>query len=794
MLGKYVRGFRHLKRCVANEKVKKLFIFRNNRPIQCEAFVGKKENCHKIFIFQRIGCFNDSIRFNQEEKELAERLLSKYGYCFSVMNHDQLNQLGSKVFIVDDEKFDEHYELFRNNNKKLLGQVYDRYCHYYEAVPIFMFALIGDCPNLYVWALKNYHNNCISLNVIESIIRWQQKYSQLVKKLSKGTITAYNGNDNINKLINEIVQLRQVKRANDSINIFNTKQKKILKQLELDDKKITILNRFGRLSNQKKHNFVRKMSTIEDVNEIMRQMAFLSNIHFEWNKDSLLEYINNTENIDCEIVLNDKYLVLVKVKTYDTIKSLAKTTNWCISKNKRYWDDYVGFHDEANQFVLFDFSKPEDHELSIIGFTTKKQLGITNAHSYSNNNLIHYSSIRNAKLKSFLDSKDVVDIYSIIKGHNIPLSNILNVKLKHYEWNFNSFVKFLNFCLSENDYNIHLWDEKKGVIILSTKHENVKFLIGDVFNVGFLDGNHEYFLFLDFSCDIDERNRLLYAVITMDKRKQEEFCEFIFDAFGQENQSSFEILLEKYDLPYDIICRTNDKFERFFNAFVNYDIPICKTLINDKEILTRIKCDKKSNFKLSAFNALYETIFQYTSFDYINLIYDNGHKIVDFIGEKNLKELVSCLINELSYNFRHIGKIPQGKTFNEMSEGFTSNMNKCWVGQYYIFKLIMEHEKSNIVLNKLIEIFPNIIHHNLLDEVFLTYILNKINFTTLNKTTERYLKHIASINSEKINKILLEKEMCLDCETLWLSKICISTPYYSHFKTRNNLAETNSLT
>ena len=55
-----------------------------------------------------------------------------------------------------------------------------------------MFALIGNSPNLYVWAITSYYKNNVTYNTIEHIVRFSNNYSQLVGKLSKGTITAYN--------------------------------------------------------------------------------------------------------------------------------------------------------------------------------------------------------------------------------------------------------------------------------------------------------------------------------------------------------------------------------------------------------------------------------------------------------------------------------------------------------------------------------------------------------------------------------------------------------------------------
>ena len=83
--------------------------------------------------------------------------------------------------------------------------------------------------------------------------------------------------------------------------------------------------------------------------------------------------------------------MVLKVFDFETIKQLAKTTNWCISKNKSYWNNYVSPENNTSQYVLFDFSKKEDDKHSIIGFTVMHNKGITNAHDFTNNNLFKNS-------------------------------------------------------------------------------------------------------------------------------------------------------------------------------------------------------------------------------------------------------------------------------------------------------------------------------------------------------------------------------------------------------------------
>ena len=80
---------------------------------------------------------------------------------------------------------------------------------------------------------------------------------------------------------------------------------------------------------------------MDDVNEILNQLSFVVSNHFNWDKKSILDYLNNVEDLDYEIVVEKDNLLLLNVKDYETIKRVGKTTNWCISKNKSYWRNYM---------------------------------------------------------------------------------------------------------------------------------------------------------------------------------------------------------------------------------------------------------------------------------------------------------------------------------------------------------------------------------------------------------------------------------------------------------------------
>ena len=781
MIGKYARGFRHLKRIVGSSKTKRIFILQGGRILDAEAFLYRNNGKETLFVFQHLGGNNDTYKIPAEHRYLAENLLSRYPYFYIVKDYHTMMQLGRKYFIADDN-FNEQYEQFQKSNKKLLEQVYGKCCYATDPMAMFMYALNGGAPNLYVWAISNYYKNNVSICLIEHIIFFSKKYAQLVGKLSKGSITSYNSKENIHKLYAEIVQLRAKKRANDSINSFNTAQKKLLKQIELNDKNVHILNRFGRLSGVKRQNFIRKMSTIDNTDEIMKQMSLLSNIHFDWNKESLLEFINNCEQVKCDVVLDENNIVLVKVNSYDTVKLLAKTTNWCISKNKRYWNDYVGFKSDATQFVLFDFNKPEDHELSIIGFTTRKNNGIVAAHDYTNSNLMGSAIQRRTRLSSFLTNICPNNIYSIIKEHKISLPKIMNMSMSRYEWNLHSFMSFLNYCMNEDDYTIHYMEDEQ--LVISTKNENVRFIVNnDTFkNTYDMQGKPEVFLFMDFEMGEDESERLRYSFININNRTQEESANGVFDIYGGILDDTFDSVLEEFGLPYDTICRTNDSVKRFENAFRNFDVVTVNNMIKDKSIVEAIKSDNRRSFYQISGGSLYETIFGHRSFDYINAIYDNGYRLIDFVDRKSLDDILTSLVYEVSSQYRNLGRLPNEDDIKHLYDNNRFNQRqKLLIGFYIILCKMFENETHKDFGNKLSEIFPNLNHYYDLDLFLLKFLLPKMQFKKLGCENEYILKQTAKLNNEELNKIILGKSICKTCGKYFLNCLHKSSPLYDEF-------------
>ena len=754
MNGYFIRGFRHFLKSVETTKPKKFFIVRHNRIFDGEAL---KLNDNTLVLFQGVSHNEGRYSISISDKNLYQQLKNTYNGVLIVKNQRDLFNAGTYFFITDFD-FDKKYDEFTSKNKKLLEQVFNKYCYKNDVIPQYIFATLGDSPNMFVWALTNLYKNHINISLINNIINWFNRYGKLVNKLSKGTITAYNGYDKVFQLQNEMLNIKREKRAKDAINMFNTVQKKLLKSLTLDNKLIGVLNKFGNLSNIKKINFIRKMSTIDDVNEIIRQMSLLTNVHFEWNKESVLEFIKYSDKINCNIVIDRDNILLIKVNTYDTVKLLAKTTNWCISKNKSYWNNYVEQRG-GTQYILFDFNRPEDDLTSIVGFTTVRDYGISNAHNFNNGNLMSFDNEK-PKLKSFIVS-DNSNIFSILKNNKISLNSFMELSKPYYEWDFNVFLNFLNYCFeNEEDYTIHYCDEEENKIVISTKNKNVRFIcpgIEKVVNINEI--KNKIFLFLDFNCDDYDENRILFSLIYNNHRTKEEYSDDVFNILGKQCELTFDSLCSDFYLPYDVISRTSNKNKQFETAFKNFNEKALNELLKDDEVIDFIANDKNQRFYQMSLNVIYDSFFYKKSFDYFDIIYNNGRTLKEIIGLKSLNSFIGTLLGEIIGTYARMDfNFPlESDGLKELVES-KSFEDKFRYAIYHLLHRIMNNEKYNDFYNYITEKLNRFSNVNYNFKKFIYKIILKNYDFTVKSNNLVFIHDIINLCDEELNNIILGKD------------------------------------
>lgn len=689
MIGTFCKSFKHLTKIVEDNKKAKIIVLRNNvYPNIGEVIYNNKTHNIQIYSYLASNVKSLDCLVTDEDKNLYK----KYGHVIVCDNTKNfriwwLSSFNNSPIIILPNDFDEMYNNFIQNNKKAYNQLVSKYS-LHDINSMYAFCLSGDSINFYSWIIKNVYTSKISWALIKIIMSWNDKYSFLTNKLSKGTITAYSGFPQIQMLLKEMSNVRKVKRANDSVMQFNTQQKKMLKEKLSDESIQNILSKFGQLTDTKRLNFIRKMSTIDDTNELLKHMSHLCEVHFSWNKDSFLDYLKNTDTIKYDLILDRDNFVLIKVFDYETIKRVAKTTNWCISKNKRYWNDYVEHRSNSEQYVLFDFNKKEDDDMSIIGFTVKKNQGITNAHSFTNNNIMGDSENQN-NLNSFLPISNNT-IYSILKAHNISLDLFSTGNNLRFDWNVKSFFQFLENIVSE-DHIILLKNEDNKVVFISNTYE-----IQNLFNGSSLNHfetslfDYDVIFFLDFNKQVNDPTKLIFGGIS-ENDMGEECVSDIFNSNLRKNRLNFDNILEDFGLPYNTIKRVDNPIKRLTNAFRHFDVESIDKILSSNPNL--IKNIKSKNDLINISYVINDSIFTCLSIDLIECLYKHNIRLFDIIPSNNVNDTVYSLVSQ-TYNYFHcLNHIPNESDFKHLFNKEIANREQCmFIGYFYILNQILEKE------------------------------------------------------------------------------------------------------
>lgn len=756
MIGKYVRGVRHLVR-LSNPSPTPILLIVNNVPYDLFEIIRDNFNGkNRTFIFGK--AFSNSnidrnpIKFDTPSfKELS----AKYRRIFELKSATCAPWTDTSEIIMLPSSFDNDYKKFLIENQKMINELSNRYDFSTSNLDIkAIYCYTNGSRNFFSWAV-NLHFKCnVRLDTIKNIMLWYDLYGQMTKLLKRNTITAYTSKDSIYDLLSELTILRMDKRLNESINSFNTCQKKLLKKYKFDESDKHALSLFAKLSNTKRLNFIKKMSSVEDISELLRQLKFITSTHFSWNKASFIDYLNNVENLKYEIKYDKENIMVLKVCDFETIKQLAKTTNWCISKNKSYWNNYVSPDSNASQYVLFDFSKKEDDNLSIIGFTVTHNKGITNAHDFTNNNLFKncgsdYNDRRLRYLKSYIDNFLLKNnIYEILKIDGLDASYFETYDKMKYEWNKESFLNHLYSYI--DPFNVNVLSNIDNKLALSIKDENICELLGETYNEATYSdyAKFEHIIFLDFSKNENDVRKLEYAIVFSDSYGENSVTN-MYDEFSRPiNDVSFDDKLIEYKLPYDIIRRKNNSIERFVDSFLNCNIPNIKLLLSkDETLLVKSKDYITSN---QYFSVLSVSLFEYVSFDYLDIIYNNGYTINDICGNMPLRSTLKTLVSKLTYTLIDINgrdlydnrnfdiKTPTKEDIDNFFSRKLKTKNEAqYVGYYLMLKKIMLNEDfSKNLWSTFGDTFNFVRNFNIDGEIIVELFTNIFSHADFNKSSQ----------------------------------------------------------
>ena len=768
MIGTKIRGIRHLWR-LSDSSLKKILVS-----------IGGKESsiCYVVKslvdsqIGERLLIFNraiDNVSYNSDSLEeycgiKRDEFFAHLVSCnkiFEVSNLSRAQEydryFNDMILFPDD--FDYAFKAFLNENSKMIKSICDKYCIDASSdVCKSIFLLTGNSKNFFLWAINLFLRENCSLSTIQSILTWNECYGQLTKKLKRGgTITAYTHLNSINDLLIELRGLRTEKRINDAINSFNTLQKKLLRSNNHTSVDKQTLARFSKLSEIKKNNFIKKVSTIDDYSELMKQMRHVTSTHFEWSKESFLDSINNIDGIDYEVIYDNGPIVLVYVKDYETIKYLAKTTNWCISKNKSYWNNYIeNGHNNAKQYMVFDFSKMEDDKLSIIGFTVTKNKGITSAHNFINDNLMQVDA--NARmLKSYLSKfTNSNNIFKILDGCGIDINMITHYERPQYSWNYQGVMDYLFECVDKECVNIITNANNKMVI--SVRSEYIRYFLGDAYidRVSNDYYGNEHILFIDFNKSMYDPERIVFAIIS-NENYDEDYCIMIDNISMNAQGLNFDTMLVEFGAPYDCIKRTDNVEKRIVDSFYSLNSVVLRKCLDENGKMFH-KILKSKIDQGDSYDVIKDSIMGHLSFDLLDIIYDSGYSLQEYIGARRVDSLLSALFSTLRDCAARMGLKELEKPTDEEVDAFYNEMidnrtKTFYIGMYIAIKKIIEHEgKDNEIFKSFVfRSFNNKIVGSMMKE-FYYLIIRKIDFSRKCDLSSKIFLYLAQYGDEEMKE------------------------------------------
>lgn len=697
MIGIDIHSPRHLLNTL-NILEPRFFIARNRTGLFTGIVVKTCENEIVVFSNDYINGMDAELDFDFSDYPKLEYLTNKYKNIF-VLTNDILSYyrifrivMFHKLFLMPKD-YKEKYNIFIKENKKIIDKACKKYDKGYEEMSdsfVYFYNLCNGSRNFFEWSSMLFCNDNFIYSNFEYIMNWNDKYGYLANKLQLNTITAYNKIHLIYQLIDEMIEIRKEKIVNDTINKFNTTQKKIIKSKQLSLHNVKTLINFSKLSEKKQRNFIRKVSTMNSFDDIMDNMVFVTEVRFEWKKESLFKYINDNSSINANIVFDNDNIVLIRVNDYETARLLGKTTNWCISKNKRYWNDYVEFDMYAKQYIIFDFSLDEDNDFSTIGFTLTDNGNIIHAHSYTNKNLLidgdEYYEYSTKHIDFYSNHKNVYDIYYILNKNHIDLKALYDGNKN--KWERKEFYKKLYDCVDPNNCDILVDTNDKVIMIVNDN--GIKYFFEK--KIDFFVSEKSIFLVADFTKDKYDDNRIIFGTFNDKSDMHTSSIHPLFNLNMKALNEIFDEILEENGLPYDIIKRVDTPLNRFKSYLEEMYIPGIKRLINNENIKHNIK-------KINFFDPLIFTIKELESETLLDFIYDNGYILDEILSENDKTNLLKDITYCLSYMVDSIkrNKIDFIYNSNYIKDVYENKCNNSFICSFVrlagILKKIFNKEK-----------------------------------------------------------------------------------------------------
>lgn len=415
-----------------------------------------------------------------------------------------------------------------NYSKKQINPLIEKYKINTETNMVFksIITMFEDQTNYQIWAIKSVFENVIKIENLQRIKVWAENNHTEIKNLVKGNIILYKTVQDFKMLEDEMNGLNMMKFVKDSINKFNTRQRKMMTNNILGGitdgldalnnpmfkEWFNILRQMSTLVRHRQEKLVSTSSAIDDFNFLKSHIKSALAETYEWNKEDMLGFMARNAS-DCSVVFDENNVVVIQVPSFKSAKLMCGNgrTGWCLTREERYFNQYVKEPKDASQYFLFDFNKPENNELAHIGFTVRLGSGISNAHSTKNSNLCGEGINVNGRR---------VNIHTALADAKVPNSVFIHLKpLRYYKWDVETFLKYLE--QNKRDLAISVAENNRFIVRALTNDGLAKLIDHTLldyraFNVS---NDTKTYALIDFNLTKDSDKSVVVLHYTKDKYK-----------------------------------------------------------------------------------------------------------------------------------------------------------------------------------------------------------------------------------------------------------------------------------
>ncbi len=428
-----------------------------------------------------------------------------------------------------------------NYSKKQIQPLIEKFKINAETNAVFnrIIAMFNGQTNYQIWAIKAVFGKQLSIENLETIHAWAENNQTLIKDLIKKNIVSYTTAIDFKNLLQEMRGLDMLAFVKATVNKFNTAQREMLRGAIFNQpmngfeatqnpsftRWFGLLKQFETLAEHRKRKFISTSSAFTNLSDLKRAIKDSLTATYDWNKEDLLSYIQR-QTPDCEVVFNEGNVVVVNVPSFESSKKLGGNgrTSWCLTREDRYFNQYVTEHKGNKQYFLFNFSKKERDELAYLGFTVNTDRGICNAHSTKNNNMLGDGISYNGT---------TVNIHKALQMSGVNLGCFLRLKnLKRFTWSVEAVLHFIeahpnHFAIVSNVDN--------RLIVRALTNEGLGFLIEhtliDGRNFSLSNQENKAYVLLDFNLKCNDDKSIVVMGYVKDAYKMDTLNK-MFDAYA----------------------------------------------------------------------------------------------------------------------------------------------------------------------------------------------------------------------------------------------------------------------